>query len=288
MHPHPATKSHLALLLLLSLPHRTPALQIPLTHPSLGGAAGPVITITPGKPAEGLREGVVQGATLTDGIVAKPLVVEQKAVVGLTGGPTTTGCWRGIVSVGDTDYNVLIDSGSSDLLIPRQGLNNYSATAPAYNTQGKTQLSSFPYNGRFADGSSWTGFYFQDRVALGSSNALAPFAVMVDQNPSIPVTDGISNEGLLGIGFDRLAIYQESSPNTVLRSLVSKGVLKRDAVAFRGCNPNATLPSVLDLGAEDVVSLGCPATRGPFEGGAVVAWVDVPDPLYYGVNVVEV
>ncbi|KAI8846841.1 aspartic peptidase domain-containing protein [Chytridium lagenaria] len=256
MQPH----TILALFTLL-INHSIPSkcLQIPVHHPALGETLS------------------VERLTLNKSLApdqAKLLPMQQKKLVGLKGNPTMTGCWLGKSRLDLKRYCLvnflsLIDSGSSDLLIPAVGLNDY--TGPGYNTEGKTRLSSTVFRGRFADNSSWVGQYYSDTVTIGGGVATSPFAVMTEQSTEVLVVDGQKSQGLIGIGFDPLSIWQQTTPKTLLSSLLSSRAITRDAVAFRGCPASSSLSSLMDLGIEDLPSLSCP--------NSVIHWANVPEAL---------
>ena len=98
----------------------------------------------------------------------------------LTGGPLIIGCWNIAVNIGNNTYQVSIDSGSSDLLIPGSGLNGYKG--PTYSTDPTKLLANVGTVGTgFADGSSWNGRMYSDLVTLNGLSVVAPFAVMQSQ-----------------------------------------------------------------------------------------------------------
>ncbi|KAJ3099928.1 Beta-site APP-cleaving enzyme [Phlyctochytrium planicorne] len=260
------------------------AIQIPLRHPVLGTFTGSNDAITP------------QSSSLEDDADVPETqlkIVQSKRLQGLGGGPTMTGCWLGNMTVGGTAFAVLIDSGSSDLLIPGTDINNYEG--PTYNTAGKTRLSNTVYRGLFGDNSSWSGYFYQDTVNINGDSVTAPFAVMDQQSVQVLVTDGVLSQGLLGIGYDLLAVYQRTFPNTVFTSLYTEKVIQRNMIAFRGCPAWSSQTSMLDWGAENLNVFQCPgAVAAPnatlYEGTAIAAWAKNPvqKSAYYTVNVVGV
>ncbi|KAJ3300643.1 Beta-secretase 2 [Blyttiomyces sp. JEL0837] len=193
----------------------------------------------------------------------------------VSGGPLVTGCYNVDVIVGGVKFNVQLDSGSSDLIIPGVGFNNYKATAPVYPIKGKTVVADNA-NAGFADGSSWNGKFFQDTVTLGGLSAPAVFAVMLKQTASPPVTDGSSSQGLLGIAFDSIS-SSPVDPKSVITAMVKAGQMK-DLIAIRSCPATSKTRSVIDWGAEDL-SLTCLTNESQ------IAWVPIPDPQFYSINV---
>ncbi|KAI8614765.1 aspartic peptidase domain-containing protein [Chytriomyces sp. MP71] len=183
----------------------------------------------------------------------------------------------------------MLDSGSSDLLIPGSTLPGYSG--PSYDiTANKTALSQTPIGGQFADSSSWSGLFFMDTVAVeeGQLGVESPFAVMMEQTVDPAVTDGSMSQGLLGIAFDSLArsksIQYFQGPFTLLSSLVTSNALSKDMLAFRACPADSNTPSLIDWGITDA-SLTCPM---PGTTDAVVLWTRVISKSFYQVNVTRI
>ncbi|KAJ1563864.1 hypothetical protein HK405_000471, partial [Cladochytrium tenue] len=202
----------------------------------------------------------------------------SKAVQGLEGGPLLTGCWEVPVTVGSVTFDVLVDSGSSDLAVPGAGLNGYAPGAPVYTVAAGQATVLSGVNQSFYDGSWWAGDFYTDSIKLGGGVAAvtASFAVIKSQsNPTF--TDGQSSQGLLGIAYDSLAM----SPTTVLTSLARSKAVSSDVVAFRGCPATSSNASVIDWGAEST-SLTCTATGRP------TAWAAVPEAKYHTVDVVGI
>ncbi|TPX55084.1 hypothetical protein CcCBS67573_g09514 [Chytriomyces confervae] len=196
----------------------------------------------------------------------------------LTGGPQLSGCWMMSMKVGAAQFDkIMVDTGSSDLVIPGQSVNAYSGTR--YDTTGKYQYGSSVSSG-YAGGASWKGGFFSDTIDIGGSRSIATFAVMYYQTPDNVVADGSWTQGILGLAYDALA-RAPVAPKTVFSSFVSNNVFTQDVFAFRGCPATSKSKSYLDFGATDD-SLTCTSTNQP------LGWVQVTSKTYYVVNVLKV
>ncbi|KAJ3066008.1 Beta-secretase 2 [Podochytrium sp. JEL0797] len=204
----------------------------------------------------------------------------------LSGGPLVTGCYNIDIYVSGEKFNVQVDSGSSDLLIPGSTIESY--TGPQYSTLGKTPISPQLVGATFADTSSWSGQFFYDTVGIEQNTILthSPFAVMMHQTTNPVVTDGTTSQGLLGLAYDSLSSVNDlkgvpgGMPITLLSALSGAHAIAADAIAFRSCPANSATASVVDWGMSDP-SLTCT----PVES---MAWIQVVSETYYMVNVTSI
>ncbi|KAJ3286836.1 Beta-secretase 2 [Rhizoclosmatium sp. JEL0117] len=206
----------------------------------------------------------------------------------LSGGPLITGCYNINIFVSGVKFNVQLDSGSSDLLIPGSTIQAY--TGPTYSTSSKTPLTQQTIGSSFADGSSWTGRFYYDQVGIddGSIIVSAPFAVMQQQTSNPTVTDGSTSQGLLGIAYDTLSTVNylnlpaasKQIPKTVLSALSNNKSIANDMIAMRSCPGNSQTQSVVDWGASNS-SLTCTPE-------ASISWAAVISASYYTVNVTSI
>ncbi|KAJ3110254.1 Beta-secretase 2 [Physocladia obscura] len=213
--------------------------------------------------------------------VAKNIVGPDGLLYTLGGGPLETGCWMMNISFGPTKFtNVMIDTGSSDLVLPGINLNNYKSQEPSYNYRNNFQYGSDVASG-YGDGSTWTGGFFADIVAFGGIATYALAAIMKHQNPSRPVCDGHSTQGIFGVAFDPLA-RTSYSPQTVLTALYQHNLIPENLLAMRGCPLTSTSNSFADFGADDR-SLTCVN-----DSTTPIGWVKITSESYYVVNVVAI
>ncbi|KAI9346579.1 aspartic peptidase domain-containing protein [Obelidium mucronatum] len=207
---------------------------------------------------------------------------------GLTGGPLITGCYNIDIHVSGIKFNVQIDSGSSDLLIPGSTLQAY--TGPTYSTAGKIPITSQTVGAGFMDGSSWSGLFYMDEVGI-DDNAVkvqAPFAVMRQQTSNPTVTDGSTSQGLLGLAYDSLSTVHslnlpsnmKNIPYTLMTALTRNHAIASDIIAFRSCPGGTSTPSLVDWGVSDP-SLTCTPAGS-------LLWAAVISDTYYSVNVTSI
>ncbi|KAJ3189055.1 Beta-secretase 2 [Irineochytrium annulatum] len=214
----------------------------------------------------------------------------------LSSGPlSSAGCWTGAVAIAGNTYEVEIDSGSSDLLIPGTNLPAY--TGPTYDTTTHTPMSSQTVTGAFADGSNWVGRPFADTVSIPSASLSAtscPFLAMTDQDTNNPVATGQpgTSQGLLGIAYDSLSVFGDGG--TVLSTMVAQGAVKHDAIGVRACQMNSGNASVLDWGLELASQLVCASDVGIGAGSSdplaigVLGWASTPEENFYSLDVTGV
>ena len=74
----------------------------------------------------------------------------------------------------------MVDSGSTDMVLPGINLPYYNPAKNFYDTTSKTPILT-GVKERYADGSWWIGNFYQDQVSLGKLNFQAIFAVMTNQ-----------------------------------------------------------------------------------------------------------
>jgi hypothetical protein len=198
----------------------------------------------------------------------------ERDIVGpLNGGPNSIGCYATSLKVGTTNFNLFLDSGSSNLIIPGTGLNAY--TGAVYNTVGKTSTDGKSYSGTFTGGSTWTGKIYRDNVTLGGNTVNASFIAINIQSATVPVAN-TERQGILGIAYDSLGIH----PN-LLTTLFTSGKINNKVVAFRGCAEGSTKQSIANWGGQDPALTCSP-------GGVPEVWVKVTTPSFYNFKVFTV
>ncbi|ORY45128.1 acid protease [Rhizoclosmatium globosum] len=102
---------------------------------------------------------------------------------------------------------------------------------------------------------------------------------MKHQNPSHPVCDGISNQGIFGIAYDGISRTQ-FEPRTVFSAYVAQLGLN-NVISFRGCSATSTSPSFVDFGNQND-ALSCITNQSP------LGWATIIAESYYVVDVVGV
>ncbi|TPX49924.1 hypothetical protein SeMB42_g01473 [Synchytrium endobioticum] len=198
-------------------------------------------------------------------------------------------CYLINLSIQGKTFNVEVDSGSSNLIIPTAGLAGYTSgpDAPTYNTTGKATLQSGSVSQSFAEGSSWTGYIYSDTVTLSgtSISASAPLIGVTSQtqNPKV-MSGGTGSTGLWGIAYRSLSSYttaSSSTPATVFEALVAQNPSAiQNNIAFRACPYPYAGSSAMDIGATNN-QLTCSTT-------GVVGYARIPQEAWYTVQVLGI
>ncbi|TPX37460.1 hypothetical protein SmJEL517_g00767 [Synchytrium microbalum] len=198
-------------------------------------------------------------------------------------------CYLINLSIQGKTFNVEVDSGSSNLILPTTNLAGFttSSSAPTWSTTGQTLLQAQSVSQSFAEGSSWTGYIYQDTVTLyGTSiSAASPLIAVTSQSQNPKVMDGTTGStGLLGIAYRSLSSYQPSSatsPSTVFEALVAQnpGTVS-NTIAFRACPYVYSGSSAMDIGGTND-ALTCSSS-------GVVGWANTPYQAWYTIQVLGI
>ncbi|KAJ1339203.1 hypothetical protein BSLG_006341 [Batrachochytrium salamandrivorans] len=137
----------------------------------------------------------------------------QRITVALPGGFSS--CYLISMEVQGTNFNVMVDSGSTDLTIPLAGLNNYDGpTIDTPRPLGGKNLSA-----SYGDSSGWTGYGFQGSASISGTNITAnntPIIGMFQQTTNPVFTSGsTTSQGLLGIAYPVFASYNVAPATAV-------------------------------------------------------------------------
>ncbi|KAI9312768.1 aspartic peptidase domain-containing protein [Zopfochytrium polystomum] len=203
----------------------------------------------------------------------------QGAVINMNGSPLTTACWTVDLVIQGSKFAVLLDSGSTNLLIPGSTIDG-GYTGAKYDATGA--ISQSYTKGGFMDGSGWSGVVVSDVVQIGSLVAQTEFIAVTNQTSNPSLFTGSTSQGLLGIAYDSLS-SSPAQPPSFLTSLVQLGAIPRDLVALRGCPANSKTQSVIDFGATDHAQLACGVTSE-----ADIAWAAVGRESYFTVDVTDI
>ncbi|KAJ3272275.1 hypothetical protein HDV01_005814 [Terramyces sp. JEL0728] len=181
-------------------------------------------------------------------------------------------CYLASLTAQGKVFNVQVDTGSSDTVLPATILNNYTGPAIFYSSSmGTTALSD-----HYADTSYWAGY--QTSMVIGisgtSQSATANIALMTQQSTNPIFADGASSNGLIGLAFPVLAAIK-SSPQTVMDAFYNSGKIAQKQVAIHGCRYSEISQAYIDIG-----------NTSPFTSCSnVSATITMPYKSYYTVDV---
>jgi hypothetical protein len=173
---------------------------------------------------------------------------DKLAVQGLTALPLY-GCvasdYYGTINVGGSDFQLLIDSGSSTTAVAADTCSACSALSPLYDLAGSTQ--QLTATTQYGDNSSWQGTIYTDAVAANANGvALTPtvnvsFAAITQESNFFtsslcpgPNTATNGYQGILGLGPDTLLEAHTTSWMDAVSQ--NAGKLANDAYAVQLCD----------------------------------------------------
>ncbi|CAO3640499.1 unnamed protein product [Cunninghamella echinulata] len=122
--------------------------------------------------------------------------------------------WYGIIEVGmpPKEFTVLIDTGSSDLILPSIECNTTCDGHKKYT--GSDSSTSSELNDsktiQFENGETISGTVYTDSVTMGGLNVPSQHLFAPNSYPSSLATDKFSPDGILGLGFQTQSQIQQS------------------------------------------------------------------------------
>ncbi|KAH6585586.1 hypothetical protein BASA50_001195 [Batrachochytrium salamandrivorans] len=199
----------------------------------------------------------------------------QRITVALPGGFSS--CYLISMEVQGTNFNVMVDSGSTDLTIPLAGLNDYD---------GPTIDTPRPLGGRnlsasYGDSSGWTGYGFQGSASISGTNITAnntPIIGMFQQTTNPVFTSGsTTSQGLLGIAYPVFASYNVA-PATAVDAWFAAGAIPKNEIAFHACPYSLSSQSYIDFGNTQ-------PTYACSSNGVPVVWAYSPVRSYFTLDI---
>ncbi|KAJ3256925.1 hypothetical protein HK103_005043 [Boothiomyces macroporosus] len=181
-------------------------------------------------------------------------------------------CYLASLTAQSKTFNVQVDTGSSDTVLPASILNNYTGPSLTYSSSmGTTSLAD-----HYADTSYWSGY--QVSMVIGvtgtSLSTTANVALMTQQSTNPIFADGSNSNGLVGLGFPILAAIQ-SSPQTIMDAFYASGQISQKQVAIHGCPYSQVSQAYIDIG-----------NTSPYQSCSnVSATITMPYKSYYTVDV---
>ncbi|KAJ8326190.1 hypothetical protein QVD99_002333 [Batrachochytrium dendrobatidis] len=189
---------------------------------------------------------------------------------------TQAACFMINLNVDDGTFNVMVDTGSSDTVIPVKNLNNYNGPTLDYMGQPNAKMIS----GSYASKAGWTGYGLSLFVGLSGTDTTADNAPIVNairQTANPIFIDGQDTQGLLGLAYSAAAVYK-TNPSTVMDAWVAAGQFAKNEVAFRACPWEKESQSSIDFGNTQPVN-NCG------KNGSPNVWVKSPEQGLFSVDI---
>jgi hypothetical protein len=167
----------------------------------------------------------------------------------------------------------MIDTGSSDTVLPMTGLNNFPGPTIDFTPASKQQTETSYYG----DGSNWTGYETRLNMTFGNSTGLAPVFLMNMQSTNPLFSNGIEYDGLMGFAYPVLS-KATTEPRTVMDAFYQSKVFQKNQVAFHGCPYDRVQHAWMDIGNET-----------PFNGcGDVPVTISLSEKFYINIELQKV
>lgn len=180
------------------------------------------------------------------------------------------------VNINGTEFNsVNIDTGSSDLILPALGLNNYQGPTLIVNQT----YGSMIYAGLFGDRSYYQAFGINLPLIISGttiqtmSNVLAAFIQSV--SPSL-VFDSMGSNGLMGLAYDTMSKFPPQAISSILRS----NKTFQNKIGFHACPYEYLANSWMEFGNVEQYRANC--------GAGELAWTTSPKKSYYTLNIINI
>lgn len=152
---------------------------------------------------------------------------------GLWGGILAMGQFYAVVGIGEQQFRVQVDTGSSTLAVPTEGCScgnhsdlPYKRTSATHDVPcSSTEACTFKVS--YLDGSGMRGKFYEDTLTLGGLSARGPFGGMQSTSKSF---EG-RVDGILGAAMSTLNCFPQGSSScnpTILDTLVATGAMPED------------------------------------------------------------
>lgn len=216
-----------------------------------------------------------ENTNLGANIDSKPPFQQAKAAA-VYGGVNS--CFYISISTDGSNFTVLLDTGSSDTVLPHAVLNNYEGLCYLNDSipSGGSQLGQL-----YGDGSWWNGFLMTKTIKITGTNIIAnnvPIIEMTLQSTDPAFLFGRAN-GLMGLAYGILS-KATSSPKTAMEAFAASGKIMKNEIGIQGCQASLIENSWIDFGNTDGYNK-CGFT-GP------VAYTISPVQSYHTVNIVNI
>ncbi|EGF82009.1 hypothetical protein BATDEDRAFT_87177 [Batrachochytrium dendrobatidis JAM81] len=187
-----------------------------------------------------------------------------------------TKCFIMKLNVNGVDLNFIVDSGSSNSIVPLLGLNHYNGPVLKYVPTTEDVLSDSYFDGSFWKGVSFTATVSIPKTSISTTDA--PVIGIYQQSTRSLVLNDQWNHGILGIAYPSLTHSKITSGATIIDSFYTSGSIKKNEVAFELCSYELSKQSYIDIGNTGTVSK-CGTDGSP------VVWVETPILNFLTVNI---
>jgi hypothetical protein len=188
----------------------------------------------------------------------------------ITGGMYT--CFLVDLTVQDKNFKVMIDTGSTDTVLPYSTINQYNGPTIDFPIDSNSTLKTK----RYGDKSFWNGYIINIPVRLSNTNitAISPVAMITNQSSEPAFINGQPTQGLIGLGFKALSSSKDS-PYSLPDSWFQSGQIPKNQFAFHGCPYSKENQSWIDFGNETPY-IGC---------GDEMVYVKIPKQTFFTLDI---
>ncbi|KAJ3256926.1 hypothetical protein HK103_005044 [Boothiomyces macroporosus] len=151
---------------------------------------------------------------------------------------------------------------------------NFSLTGPTISFTPSSGAKTL--QATYGDSSYWIGYEARLSIQIPGTNvqSTAPIIAMVQQSTNPIFSDGVSSNGLMGIGFGSLASVT-NAPLTVMEAFYTSGAVSKNQIAIHGCPYSNLNSAYIDFGN----------TRPYSSCSSISATFNFPYDSYYTVDV---
>ncbi|OAJ45155.1 hypothetical protein BDEG_28316 [Batrachochytrium dendrobatidis JEL423] len=183
-------------------------------------------------------------------------------------------CFQMKIQANGINLNVLVDSATSDLIVPLSTLNNYRGPTLPDTKRGE------PVSGSYGSGATWKGYGFLATVNIPDTGIIAtnsPTVGIYQQSIEPTVISGEPRQGVFGFAYPSLSYYH-TSPESVMDAWYKSKTILKNQVATQLCPYGLSEKSYIDIGNTD-------STKKCGTNGESVAWVYSPSLDFFTVSI---
>ncbi|KAJ8331124.1 hypothetical protein QVD99_005825 [Batrachochytrium dendrobatidis] len=186
-------------------------------------------------------------------------------------------CFSIIINVGGVDIKSMVDSTSSDSVVPFSNLNNYNGPNISYTPFEEPSIEGYSRD------VSWKGYGFSTDVFIpetGIPAVDAPIVGIFKQATEPALLDGQGRQAVFGLAYPSLAYYH-TTPATIMDAWYEGRFIPNNEVGVELCPYKLSKKSHIDIGSTEVVPK-CGTDGNP------IAWVESPTNDRFTVSIKEI